>query len=85
MVDYHLPRVFFMKYINSFQFCHNRAMQSDMYIYVIDRHQGSCGVWDIPMVLRGGAELPQGYHIHHSFRGVYVARTIINCLPPITG
>ena len=25
-------------------------------IYVIDRPQGSCGVWDIPKVLRGGAE-----------------------------
>ena len=24
--------------------------------YVIDRPQGSCGVWDIPKVLRGGAE-----------------------------
>ena len=29
-----------------------------MYVcmYVIDRLQGSCGVWDIPKVLRGGAE-----------------------------
>ena len=24
--------------------------------YVIDRPQGSCGVWDIPKALRGGAE-----------------------------
>ena len=26
------------------------------YMYVIDRPQGSCGVWDIPKVLRGVAE-----------------------------
>ena len=25
-------------------------------VYVIDRPQGSCGVWDIPKVLRGEAE-----------------------------
>ena len=28
----------------------------DIKQYVIDRPQGSCGVWDIPKVLRGGAE-----------------------------
>ena len=29
--------------------------------------------------------IPQGYHIHHSFRGIYVACTTVDCLPPIAG
>ena len=27
---------------------------------MIDRPKGSCGVWEIPKVLRGGAEYPRG-------------------------
>ena len=52
---------------------------------VIDRPRGSCGVCELPEVLRGGAEQSKGYHIHHSFRGVYVACTTVDCHPPITG
>ena len=48
-------------------------------MYVTDRPQRRCGVCDIPEVLQGEADQPQGYHILHRFRGVF------DCLPPITG
>ena len=54
-------------------------------MYVIERPHVCCGARGIPEVLRGEAELPQGYHILYSFRVVYVACPTVDCLPLITG
>ena len=52
-------------------------------MFVIKRPKGNCGVYDIPEMLRGEAELPQGYHIHQVLLGICVARTTVDCLPLI--
>ena len=43
-------------YIHLIYISGSLATISTHYVYVIDRPQGSCGVWDIPKVLRGEAE-----------------------------